>query len=172
MTYLVLIGLSFISLILQMTVPPILLGVPSQAQFTALVVIYAALKLRGPQAFFFSVGLGLLTDLLSPQILGTSIISLSLLVAFILLQVESLRLSHWSMQIFAALVGTFLFLILDYLLYIAQIQRWVWPFSLWTKIVFDALVSTCVAFLLFPIGDWLLSPGEPKMQPRRRIPLS
>jgi rod shape-determining protein MreD len=146
-----------LALVLQRTLPPLFGQV--QPHLVALVIIYAAYRLRDARVFLLTVMLGLIMDLLSLQNLGSSTLTLSLLAGFVLLQPWDNPRLHFSMLLLMVLIGTFFYRITDYLLYSAQAGRWKWTFGLSTRMVFDSILNAFLALLFYPVGNWWIERG-------------
>jgi cell shape-determining protein MreD len=114
-----------------------------------LVVIYASLELGDIRAPFLAAALGLLVDLTSSYRLGTSMLVLTSLSALIITQAEKQEAHHWAFQLIFVLVGTFLYLLLDYIFILAETARWYWPFDVWSKITFASLLNLVLSPLFF-----------------------
>lgn len=141
--------LGSIALVSQMFLPHLTEMLAIRPAPLPLVIIYGALAMNGLSIFGITVILGLMLDLLSPQTPGLSILSLSLLAWLMTSQRIFFRVDRWDIQILLALIGTFFYLIVDYLLYSAQLHQWLWPFSLWTKMVFSSMLNALVSPLFF-----------------------
>jgi cell shape-determining protein MreD len=119
-----------------------------------LVVIYASLELGDIRAPILAAVLGLLVDLASQSShLGNSMLVLTSLSTLIATQARKPEAHHWAFQLIFVLVGTFLYLLLDYILILAETQRWAWPLDVWSKITFASLTNLilCPAFF-FLVG--------------------
>ncbi len=141
-----------LSLLMQMVLPSVAWLGGMRPAFLALVVIYGTLSLEGLSIFIVTTFLGLSLDLLSPNHLGISVVSLSLLAALILTQCELHLARKWYYQALLVLIGTFFYVMVDYGLYLMQIGHLLFPSWLWTATalvsVFNAVISP-LAFILF-----------------------
>lgn len=150
--YLSVIGL--LALLGQMVLPQIFplmgkLGLGSA--FIPLLVIYASLEMGDERAPYLAGLLGLLLDLFSSHRLGTSVLVLSSLSLLILTQAHKAESHTWYAHLLFAMIGTFLFLTLDYTFILVQDSRWTWPLAVWNKITFAALFNLIVSPLFFSL---------------------
>ena len=153
--YLFLIGI--VALLAQMILPVILaetfpalnvFGVTSG--LIPLVVIYSSLELGDIRAPILAAVLGLLVDLASQSShLGNSMLILTLLSVLIATQAQKAEAHHWAFQLIFVLVGTFSYLLLDYILILAETQRWAWPLDVWSKITFASLTNLLLCPFFF-----------------------
>lgn len=116
-----------------------------------LVVIYASLELGDERALILAGLLGLLLDLTSspPHRLGISLLILSSLSALIVSQAYRPESHQWAFRLTFVLVGTFAFLLLDYLFAQIEMSTWRWPLEAWSKITFASLLNLLLAFPFF-----------------------
>jgi rod shape-determining protein MreD len=119
------------------------------AALVPLVVIYASLELGDERAPLVAVLLGLLLDLASSYRLGTSMLVLGSLSAMIAAQAQRPEAHRWVFRMAFVLVGTFAYLLLDYILILAETARWTWPFDVWTKITFASLLNLVLSPIFF-----------------------
>ncbi len=150
--YLLFIGL--LALLAQMILPahlPFLSHVGFGSALIPLVVIYASLELGDERAPVLAGLLGLLLDLTAPPShrLGTSVLILASLSALIITQTHRPESHLWHMRLTFVLVGTFAFLLLQYLFSQLETGRWYWPLSVWSKITFASLFNLIVFPLFF-----------------------
>jgi rod shape-determining protein MreD len=148
--YLLFIGI--LALLAQMILPvifPALSIVGFGSAVIPLVVIYASLELGDERAPILAGILGLLLDLTSSHRLGTSALILSALSLMIVSQAHKPESHHWLFRLAFVLVGTFVFLLLDYLLILAETSRWYWPLDVWSKITFASLLNLVLSPLFF-----------------------
>jgi cell shape-determining protein MreD len=144
-----LIGLGVLALLAQMILPvifaltvPVLNVFGFDAVLVPLVVIYASLELGDERALLVAAILGLLLDLsTSSSRLGTSMLILVSISALIATQAQKPEAHHWLFQMVFVLVGTFAYLLVDYIFILAETSRWTWPFDLWSKIIFASLLN-------------------------------
>jgi cell shape-determining protein MreD len=144
--YLLLIGTG--ALLAQMILPvifPILSVVGFGSALVPLVVIYASLELGDERAPILAGILGVFLDLTSSHRFGTSVLVLSSLSALIMTQAHKTETHSWPFRLTFALVGTFAFLLMDYLLILVETARWYWPLAVWSKITFASLVNLVLA---------------------------
>ncbi len=149
-------ALGVLALLAQMILPVIFaVTVPALnvfgfgASLVPLVVIYASLELGDERAPLVAVLLGLLLDLNSSARLGTSMLVLGSLSAMIATQTQRPEAHQWMYQMAFVLVGTFAYLLLDYLLILAETARWSWPFDVWSKITFASLLNLVLSPFVF-----------------------
>ncbi len=116
-----------------------------------LVVIYASLELGDERAPLVAVLLGLLLDLTdsSAHRLGTSMLVLGGLSAMVTTQAGRPEAHRWVFRMAFVLVGTFAYLLIDYILILVETARWTWPFDVWTKITFASLLNLVLCPLFF-----------------------
>jgi rod shape-determining protein MreD len=119
------------------------------AALVPLVVIYASLELGDERAPLVAVLLGLILDLASSYRLGTSMLVLGSLSAMIATQAQRPEAHRWVFRMAFVLVGTFAYLLLDYILILAETARWTWPFDVWTKITFASLLNLVLSPIFF-----------------------
>jgi cell shape-determining protein MreD len=112
-----------------------------------LVVIYASLELGDERAPLLACALGLLLDLTSSHHLGSSVLLLGLLSLLIVTQAHKPPAHLWIFRLTFVLVGTFGYLVLDYLVTQVELGRWYWPLAAWSKITFASLLN----LVLYPI---------------------
>jgi len=146
--------LGWMAVIAQMTLPQISWLVGAPPALLALMIIYGALELPGLWIFFITALLGFYVDLLSPNRLGTSVISLSLLGGIILTQKPTRVAQRLDYRLLLVMVGTFLYLCVDYVFHLLQIGRFNWPFGLWSVMALSAVLNACLALCLFPLLNW------------------
>jgi len=128
--YFFLIGM--VALLAQMELPvmfPVLNLMGVGSALIPLVVIYTSLELGDERAPVLAVLLGLMLDLApsSSHRLGISVLLLGSLSVLIVTQAHKAELGHWMMRLTYVLVGTFGYMILDYLFILIQNGRWYWP---------------------------------------------
>jgi rod shape-determining protein MreD len=156
--YLLVIGI--LAILAQMILPVIFaLTFPALNVFgfgsalVPLVVIYASLELGDERAPLLAAILGVLLDLTSSYRLGTSVLVLVSLSALIATQAQKPEAHHWTFQIVFVLVGTFAFLLLDYLFILVETARWTWSLDVWSKIIFASLLNLVLSpFFFFLVG--------------------
>lgn len=145
--YLLFLGL--LALLAEMILPAhflILSGIGFSSALVPLVVIYASLELADERAPILAGILGLFLDLASSHRLGVSVLILSALSALIVTQAHRPESHLWVFRLTFVLVGTFSFLLLDYLFTLAETARWYWSLAVWSKITFASILN----LLLFP----------------------
>jgi cell shape-determining protein MreD len=152
---LVVLLLGWLAVIGQMALPQISWLVGAPPALLALVVIYGALELPGLWVFFITALLGFYVDLLSPNRLGTSVISLSLLAGLILTQRPTRIVGRLDYRLLLVMVGTFLYLCVDYCFHMLQVGRYNWPFGLWSVMALSAVLNACLALCFFPLLNLL-----------------
>jgi cell shape-determining protein MreD len=116
-----------------------------------LLVIYASLELGDERAPLLACALGLLLDLNSSHHLGSSVLLLGLLSLLIVSQAGKPLAHLWVFRLMFVLVGTFSYLVLDYLITQIELDRWDWPLAAWSKITFASLLN----LILFPLFFYL-----------------
>lgn len=114
-----------------------------------LVVIYASLELGDERAPILAGLLGLMLDLTSSHRLGISVLILSSLSALIVTQTQRPESHQWVFRLAFVLIGTFAYLLLDYLLTLAETARWHWPLDVWSKITFASLLNLLLSPFFF-----------------------
>ncbi len=143
--------IGIIGTIAQMFFPSWAIFFEMEPHLPVLGVIYACLVLRSHWVFLVTCLMGLALDLLSPQKMGLSVLSLTFTALLILTQRRSLDAERWDTRILLVIAGTYFYQITDYLLYSLQLQRWMWPSSLWYRMLFPAFFNAILCILLFPI---------------------
>jgi len=144
--------LGALALLAQMILPshfPILSVVGFGSALVPLVVIYASLELGDERAPILAGILGLLLDLTSFHRLGISVLILSSLSVLIMTQAQKPESHHWLFRLTFVLVGTFAFLLLDYISILAETARWYWPLDVWSKITFASLLNLALSPFFF-----------------------
>lgn len=149
--YLVFLG--WAALLAQMTLPRFDFLEGASPDLLPLVIIYAALRLRGPSTFIVTLLIGWSFDLLTPNRLGIGVVACSLLAALILTQAQSRAARHLLFAMLLVLVGSFLFFGIDYLLHRLQVWRWTWSPAIWTTMAFNAGLNAALTPILFPLFD-------------------
>jgi len=114
-----------------------------------LVVIYASIELGDERAPILAGLLGLMLDLTSSHRLGVSVLILTSLSALIVTQVQRPESHQWVFRLAFVLIGTFSYLLLDYLLTLAETVRWHWPLDVWSKITFASLLNLVLSPFFF-----------------------
>ncbi|MCE0483809.1 MAG: rod shape-determining protein MreD [Methylacidiphilales bacterium] len=152
--YLLFVGVA--ALLAQMILPPhypLLSVIGFGSAMIPLVVIYASLEVGDERALALSALLGLLVDLTSSHRLGTSVLTMTSLSALIVPQAQRPEAHLWFIRLTFVLVGTFLVLLLDYMLTLAEMGRWLWPLDVWSKITFASLLNVVLCpFFFFLVG--------------------
>jgi cell shape-determining protein MreD len=153
--YLLLMGT--LALLVQMILPvifPILNIVGFSSALVPLVVIYASLELGDERAPLLAAILGLLLDLAAhSHRLGASVLILACLSTLIVTQAHKPQSHHWVFRMTYVLVGTFAFLLIDYLFRLLETTRWYWPLDVWSKITFASLLNLALApFFFYLVG--------------------
>ena len=154
--YLLFVGI--LALLAQMILPvifPVLNVVGFGSALIPLVVIYASLELGDERAPILAGCLGLLLDLTSFHRFGTSVLVLSSLSVLIVTQAHKPQSHHWLFRLTYVLVGTFAFLLLDYLFILVETIRWYWPLDVWSKITFASLLNLALSPLFFYMVGFL-----------------
>ncbi len=159
--YYLLVGIA--ALLAQMVLPVMfpaldLTGVGSA--LVPLVVIYASLELGDERAPVLAGVLGLLLDLDGKtHRLGISVLLLSSLSVLIITQAKKAEMRYWAMRLTYVLVGTFAYMIVDYLFIQIENFTWYWPLDVWSKITLAALLNLLLSpfcFLLMGLPPRLL----------------
>jgi len=119
--------------------------------FVPLVVIYASLELGDERAPILAAALGLFLDLLCHSHLGTQMLILTSLSALITTQAHRPEAHHWAFELVFVLVGTFAYLLLDYIFILAETARWSWPLDVWSKITFPSLFNVILSPVFFSL---------------------
>jgi len=154
--YLLFIGV--LALLAQMILPahfPILSNIGFGSALIPLIVIYATLELGDERAPIIAAILGLFLDLTySPSHrLGVSALILCSLSALILTQAHRPEAHQWLFRLIFVLIGTFAYLLLDYLFVLAETTRWYWPLDVWSKITFASLLNLFISpFFFYLVG--------------------
>jgi len=146
--------LGVLALLAQMILPvhfPILNIIGFSSALIPLVVIYASLELGDEWALVVAGILGLLLDLASPppHKLGTSMLILCSISALIVTQTHKPESHQWLFRLTFVLVGTFSFILLDYLFVLVETTRWYWPLAVWSKITFASFLNLILCPFFF-----------------------
>jgi cell shape-determining protein MreD len=150
--YLFLVGV--IALLAQMELPlmfPVLNLIGISSALVPLVVIYASLELCDARAPLLAGVLGLLLDLNCPppHRLGVYVLLLASLSILIVTQSHRKASAHWITRLTYVLVGTFGYLIADYLLSMMEAWHWAWSLVVWSKITLASLLNFILSPLIF-----------------------
>ena len=148
--YLLLIGV--LCLLAQMILPAhfhFLSVIGFGSALIPLVVIYASLELGDERAPILAGLLGLMLDLTSSHRLGVSVLILSSLSALIVSQAQRQESHQWFFRFAFVLIGTFSYLLLDYLFTLGETARWHWPLDVWSKITFASLLNLVLSPFFF-----------------------
>jgi rod shape-determining protein MreD len=148
--YVILIGL--MGIIAQMLFPSWSIFFEMEPHLPALAVIYGCFMLRGQWVFLVTAFIGLGMDLLSPQKMGLSVLSLTITTLLMLTQRRTLSAERWETRLLLIIAGTYFYQMIDYLLYSIQMQRWMWPSSLWYRMLFPAFFNAAISLILFPVA--------------------
>ncbi len=148
--------LGVLALLAQMVLPVIFaLTVPALnvlgfgAALVPLVVIYASLELGDERGPLVAVLLGLLLDLAGHAHLGNSMLVLGSISTLVTTQAQRPEAHRWVFRMAFVLVGTFAFLLLDYILILAETARWFWPFDVWSKSTLASLLNLVLSPIFF-----------------------
>jgi len=151
--YLVFIGV--LALLAQMILPvhfPFLNIIGFSAALIPLVVVYASLELGDMWAVVVAGILGLILDLVSSSHrMGTSPLILCSLSALIVTQAHKPESHYWLFRLTFVLVGTFGYLLFDYLFILMETMRWSWPLAVWSKIAFASFLNLLLTPLFFSL---------------------
>lgn len=155
--YLLVLGAA--ALLAQMILPvhfPVLNVIGFGSALVPLVVIYASLELGDERALVVAGGLGLMVDLLpSSHRLGISVLVLCVLSALVVSQANKPESHQWLFRLMFVLVGTFAYLMLDYLFKLVETGRWAWPLDVWSKIAFASLLNLVLCPFFFIAAGFL-----------------
>jgi len=148
--------LGVLALLAQMVLPahiPFLNFIGFSSALIPLVVIYASLELGDERALLVAGFLGVLLDLApSPHRLGISALILCTLSALIISQAHKPESHHWLFRLTFVLVGTFAYLVLDYLFVLVETTHWAWPLAVWSKITFATILNLLLCPLFFVLA--------------------
>jgi len=148
--YLLFIGL--VALLAQMVLPvmfPFLSLIGFDSALIPLVVIYASLELGDERAPILAGLLGVFLDLTESHRLGTSVLVLFSLSALIVTQAHRPESHTWVFRFIFVMVGTFLFLLMNYVMILAETARWTWPLAVWSKITFASILNLLLTPFFF-----------------------
>ncbi len=151
----VVIFLGLVGLVTQMLLPSWARFFDIEPNFPVLAVIYASFALRNRNVVIVCIVMGLCLDLLSPQRLGLSILSLGMVALLMFSQRRAIAAERWEYRMVLILAGTYFYLMIDYLLYSLQMQRWDWPATLWGRMLYPSLLNAVLGILLFSIANHL-----------------
>ncbi len=150
--------LGILALLAQMILPThfrFLGSIGLGSALVPLVVIYASLELGDERAPILAGLLGLMLDLTTSHRLGISILILSSISALIVTQTHREESHQWTFRLTFVMVGTFIYLLLDYLFFQLETSRWFWPLTVWSKITFSCLLNLILYPLLFLAAGFL-----------------
>jgi cell shape-determining protein MreD len=142
-------GLGLVAIVVEMLVPPVRSVVSVRMVIVPAVAVFGGLQLRALWPFVVSTGLGFLLDLLTPNSLGVTVISLGAVAALAATQRTLALADRWSYQALLVLAGTFLFLLMDYAFYSLQLGHWNWHLDFWMKAALESLAAAALAPVLF-----------------------
>jgi cell shape-determining protein MreD len=145
-----LIGLG--AVLLQMVLPAWFSLTGLHLAMVCLPPVYAVFYMGLPQALFLAVSLGLAQDILSPGMPGLGPLSIGLMLALLSTQRRLVRVEGGLLAMLLILLGTFFYLVLDYLFFSARLGRWHWPLDLAVRMVGESLVNA----LLLPPFTWAM----------------
>jgi cell shape-determining protein MreD len=158
--YLLILGIA--ALLAEMILPvifsvtfPVLNVLGLGSALIPLVVIYASLELGDERAPLLACILGLLLDLTSSHHLGSSVLLLGLLSLLIITQARKPLAHLWIFRLTFILVGTFGYLVLDYLITQIELGRWYWSLAAWSKITFASLLNLILYPFFFVLAGFL-----------------
>jgi cell shape-determining protein MreD len=145
--------IGIVALLAQMELPVIfplldLTGIGSA--LIPLVVIYASLELGDERAPVLAGLLGLMLDLDGKtHRLGISVLLLTSLSVLIITQAQKAEMRFWAMRLSYVLVGTFGYMIVDYLFIQVENFTWYWPLDVLTKITLASLFNLLLSPFFF-----------------------
>ncbi len=140
------------ALLAQMVLPlafPILNVVGFGSALIPLIVIYASLEVGDETIPVVAGLLGLLLDLVTGHRLGLSVLILTSISALIVTQAQKPESHNWVVRLTFVLVGTFLFMLLNYLMILVETARWAWPLDVWSKIAFASILNVILCPFVF-----------------------
>jgi cell shape-determining protein MreD len=147
-----LLAVGALSILAQMLLPvmfPLLDAVGFSSALVPLLVIFASIELGDERALIIAGILGLGVDLICDNRLGNTSLILFSLSALIVTQADRPETHTWLFRLTFVLVGTFAFLLLSYVLNLAESFHWSWPLAVWSKITFASLLNLIIAPLFF-----------------------
>lgn len=117
--------------------------------FPMLVLSLGALLLSEIWVLWLVVILGLVVDLCSPNRIGVSMISFGIAAALIVSQRRSVQRERAGYRLLLVLVGTFLFMMVDYLLFCLQTHHWRWTLMVWNKMLYPSMWNMALSPILY-----------------------
>ena len=151
-----LLAVGILALLAQMVLPvifPVLGLVSVDSALVPLVVIYASLELGDERAPILAGLLGVVLDLNLSHRLGTSAMVLFSLSALIVTQAQRPESHTWIFRLIFVMVGTFIYLLMSYVLILAETARWTWPLAVWSRIAFGTLLNVVLTpFVFYLVG--------------------
>ena len=150
--------LGILALLAQMILPThfrVLGSIGLGSALIPLVVIYASLELGDERAPVLAGLLGFMLDLTTSHRLGISILILSSISALIVTQSHRTESYQWPFRLTFVMVGTFAYLLLDYLFFQLETSRWSWPLTVWSKITFACILNLILYPVLFLMAGLL-----------------
>src|ERR1700677_1538175 len=124
---------------------PFLEAIGFASALVPLIVVFASLELGDERAPILAGILGVALDLVCHDRLGNSALILFSLSALIVTQAGRPEAHSWLFRLTFVLVGTFAFVLMSYILVLAENFRWTWPLAVWSKITFASLFNLVIA---------------------------
>lgn len=122
-------------------------------ELPALSVVLAALHMRDERVYVSTGVMVVFHSLFSMQPLGVSLVTYGILAWFVLFQMQVFERHPFWAAILLALMGTFVFMIVDYIGYCWVNQTWRWNFGLWNKILIPSIINALIAPLVSGISQ-------------------
>ncbi len=126
-------------------------------ELPALSVVIAGLHMRDERVYVSTGIMVIFHSLFSAQPLGVSLIAYGILAWFVLFQMQVFERNAFLAAIMLALMGTFVFMVVDYIGYCWVNQMWRWEFGLWNKILMPSIINALIAPLVSGISQLLFS---------------
>jgi cell shape-determining protein MreD len=126
-------------------------------ELPALAVVLAGLHMRDERVYIATGIMVVFHSLFSAQPLGVSLITYGILAWFVLFQMQVFERHPFLAAIMLALMGTFVFMVVDYIGYCWVNQVWMWEFGLWNKILMPSILNALVAPLVSGISQLIFS---------------
>lgn len=117
-------------------------------ELPALTVVLAAIHMRDERVYVSTGVTVVFHSVFSAQPIAISLISYGFLAWFVLFQMQVFEKNLFWAAFMLALMGTFVFMIVDYLGYCFISQYWRWDFGLWNKILIPSLLNGIIAPLI------------------------
>ena len=126
-------------------------------ELPALWVVIAGWHMRDERVYVSTGVMVVFHSLFSEQPLGVSLVSYGVLAWFVLFQTQVFERYAFLGTVMLGLMGTFVFMVVDYVGYSWVNQMWRWDVGLWNKILVPSVINAVVAPLIGGISQLIFS---------------